>query len=69
MAKTAAREDVEFLGSFDGPESVRDDLLDTFEFHSPTQRIETETSEFSPVCPFSGLPDYAKLKIAYYPTL
>ncbi len=68
MGETAAREDVSFLGSFQGPESVRDDLLDTFPFHSPTQKIVTETREFSAVCPFSGLPDYASLKITYYPT-
>ena len=27
----------------------------------------SETDEFSAVCPFSGLPDYALLKIEYYP--
>ena len=66
--KTQPRDDVSFLPPFDGPEAVRVDILDTFEFDSPTQRIETVTEEFSPVCPFSGLPDFATLKIVYYPT-
>ena len=42
-------------------------FLQTFEFDSPGQYILTETDEFSAVCPFSGLPDYAYLKIEYYP--
>ena len=29
--------------------------------------IVTETREFSPVCPYSGLPDFATLRIAYVP--
>jgi 7-cyano-7-deazaguanine reductase len=28
----------------------------------------TETDEFSAVCPFSGLPDLAYVKIEYFPT-
>jgi 7-cyano-7-deazaguanine reductase len=27
----------------------------------------TETSEFSAVCPYSGLPDFARLTISYVP--
>ncbi len=52
---------------FEGPEAIRTDLLETFEFDSPNQYISTETDEFSAVCPFSGLPDYAILRIEYYP--
>ncbi len=52
---------------FDGPEKIRSDFLETFDFDSPNQYIQTETDEFSAVCPFSGLPDYANLKIEYYP--
>jgi 7-cyano-7-deazaguanine reductase len=52
---------------FDPPEKIRTDFLETFEFDSPDQYILTETNEFSAVCPFSGLPDYADLKIEYYP--
>ncbi len=44
------------------------DFLETFPFDSPDQYIMTETDEFSAVCPFSGLPDLAYVKIEYYPT-
>ena len=43
-------------------------LLEIFDFESPEQHIKTETDEFSAVCPFSGLPDIAYVKIEYYPT-
>ncbi|RMF57744.1 MAG: NADPH-dependent 7-cyano-7-deazaguanine reductase QueF [Calditrichaeota bacterium] len=46
---------------------IRSDFLETFPFDSARQLIITETREFSAVCPFSGLPDYAYLKIEYYP--
>ena len=42
-------------------------LLEIFDFESPEQHIKTETDEFSAVCPFSGLPDIAYVKIEYYP--
>ena len=42
-------------------------FLETFDFDSPNQFITTETNEFSAVCPFSGLPDLAYVKIEYYP--
>jgi 7-cyano-7-deazaguanine reductase len=43
-------------------------LLEVFEFDSSKQYIKTETDEFSAVCPFSGLPDIAYVKIEYFPT-
>ena len=46
---------------------IRADYLETFDFDSPGQYIRTETDEFSAVCPFSGLPDYADLIIEYFP--
>ncbi|NOZ04276.1 MAG: NADPH-dependent 7-cyano-7-deazaguanine reductase QueF [FCB group bacterium] len=46
---------------------IRPDFLETFPFDSPKQYITTETDEFSAVCPFSGLPDLAYVKIEYYP--
>ncbi len=46
---------------------IQSEYLETFDFDSPKQLIITETDEFSAVCPFSGLPDYAFLKIEYYP--
>mgnify|MGYP001338611173 FL=1 len=47
---------------------INSDFLETFNFESPNQYIMTETDEFSAVCPFSGLPDLAYIKIEYYPT-
>lgn len=47
--------------------NIRPDFLETFEFDSPDQLIITETDEFSAVCPFSGLPDLAYIKIEYHP--
>ena len=47
---------------------INSNFLETFEFDSVDQYIKTETNEFSAVCPFSGLPDLAKVKIEYFPT-
>ena len=46
---------------------IRPDYLETFAFDSPNQYIMTETREFSAVCPFSGLPDLARVKVEYHP--
>ena len=53
---------------FDGEDQINSDFIETFPFDSPDQYIMTETNEFSAVCPFSGLPDLAYVKIEYYPT-
>lgn len=42
-------------------------VLETFEFDSHQQLITTITKEFSAVCPFSGLPDVARVEIYYKP--
>jgi 7-cyano-7-deazaguanine reductase len=52
---------------FTGPEAIDVNVLETFEYSGPDQQILTETDEFSAVCPYSGLPDYAKLSIRYTP--
>jgi 7-cyano-7-deazaguanine reductase len=52
---------------FTGPEAIDVAVLETFDYEGPEQEIVTETSEFSAVCPYSGLPDYAKLTIRYVP--
>ena len=52
---------------FVGEEHIHPDYLETFAFDSPNQYIMTETREFSAVCPFSGLPDLAYVKVEYYP--
>ena len=53
---------------FTGPETVDVAVLETFPYEGPRQEIVTETREFSAVCPFSGLPDYALLRITYTPS-
>lgn len=52
---------------FTGPEAIDVAVLETFPYEGPDQEIVTETSEFSAVCPYSGLPDFAKLTIRYVP--
>lgn len=53
---------------FVGPEEIDVAVLETFGYEGPDQRIVTETKEFSAVCPYSGLPDYAVLRIEYVPS-
>ena len=52
---------------FDTVDKIRPDYLETFDFDSKDQYIITKTKEFSAVCPFSGLPDLAKIIIECYP--
>jgi 7-cyano-7-deazaguanine reductase len=52
---------------FTGPEAIDVAVLETFDYSGPEQEIVTQTDEFSAVCPYSGLPDYAKLTISYVP--
>ncbi|HTO72315.1 MAG TPA: preQ(1) synthase [Gemmatimonadales bacterium] len=52
---------------FVGPEHVDLAVLETFEYAGPEQEIVTETDEFSAVCPYSGLPDFAKVTLRYTP--
>jgi len=54
--------------SFTGPEAIDVAVLETFPYAGPTQEIVTETREFSAVCPYSGLPDFALLRITYTPS-
>ena len=56
------------LFQFEDMSKIDSKYLETFDFDSPNQYIKTETNEFSAVCPFSGLPDIAKIKIEYFPT-
>jgi 7-cyano-7-deazaguanine reductase len=52
---------------FVGPEQIDVGVLETFGYEGPAQEIVTETSEFTAVCPYSGLPDFARLTIRYVP--
>ena len=52
---------------FVGEEHIGTHLLETFPYEGPRQKILYETREFSAVCPYSGLPDYAYLSVEYVP--
>ena len=54
--------------NYDDVSKINAAFLETFPFESVDQYIKTETNEFSAVCPFSGLPDLAKVRIEYFPT-
>ena len=52
-----------------GPEAIRADILDAFPYAQRGQEIhlELETDEFTSVCPWSGLPDFGRLRVRYVP--
>ena len=52
---------------FESTDSIEKGELKVFKFNSINQYIKIHTKEFIAVCPFSGLPDVAKIKIEYYP--
>ena len=52
---------------FVGPEAIDVAVLESFAYEGPRQEIVTETGEFTAVCPYSGLPDFARLRISYVP--
>ena len=49
--------------------AIRADLLDTFAYEYAGREIllELETDEFTSVCPWSGLPDFGRLRVVYVP--
>jgi len=52
---------------FVGVEAIDVQVLETFPYEGPNQRITYTTNEFSAVCPFSGLPDIATVIVEYIP--
>lgn len=58
---------------FKGPEAIDAGCLECFEYEYAGKpvgqdiRVVTTTNEFTSVCPFSGLPDFAEVTIAYTP--
>ena len=54
--------------AFVGPDQIDVAALETFDYTGPDQEIITETNEFTAVCPYSGLPDFARLTISYVPS-
>lgn len=58
---------------FRGPEAIDSACLECFPYeyagtpHGDGMEIVTVTEEFTSVCPFSGLPDFARVTIRYTP--
>ena len=58
---------------FKGPEAIDADCLECFAYEYAENppggdiAIVTRTNEFTSVCPFSGLPDFAEVTITYAP--
>jgi len=51
------------------PKDIDTSILQTISYEYPKRKItvELKSEEFTCVCPFSGLPDFAKLTIRYIP--
>lgn len=51
------------------PEDIDSTILQTFAYEYPKRKVVVEltSDEFSCLCPFSGLPDFAVLTIRYVP--
>jgi len=56
--------------SFDGLEALTPEVLETFpyEYAGRDGVVEISTDEFTTVCPYSGLPDFGRLKVHYVPS-
>ncbi len=56
---------------FKGEEAIDAAVLECFDYEYADKRgdieIVTTTNEFTSVCPFSGLPDFAEITLAYTP--
>lgn len=58
---------------FKGPDAIEADILECFDYEyagkpvGKDMEIVTTTDEFTSVCPFSGLPDFARVTITYTP--
>ncbi len=60
----------EELSVAQGEEAIRADLLEAIPFDytsDPPTEVSYETEEFTSVCPWTGLPDFAHLTIKYIP--
>ncbi len=51
------------------PDEIDTSILQTIPYKYPRNKIDVDLSfsEFSCLCPFSGLPDFAKITISYTP--
>ena len=53
---------------FLGTDAIDADILETFAYEGVEQEIVCETDEFGAVCPYSALPDIARVRVTYVPT-
>lgn len=66
----ADKSHLKLLGSTESfPSEPSAEILETFENHSSKRNywIKLQSCEFSSLCPVTGQPDYAELKIEYIP--
>jgi 7-cyano-7-deazaguanine reductase len=58
-----------FRPDFRTEDAVKPELLETFAYEYRGRRTEVvvETEEFTAVCPWSGLPDFARITVRYVP--
>ena len=52
---------------FQSEDNIKTEYLETINYSGNPQEIKYETDEFNAVCPFSGLPDIAKIIVTYIP--
>jgi 7-cyano-7-deazaguanine reductase len=54
---------------FDNESLIDPGILETFPYEYPGKKlvINIDTDEFTAVCPWSGLPDFATIKVNYIP--
>jgi len=57
------------IGKISSPDDLDPSILQTIPYQYPKRKITTEltTDEFTCLCPFSGLPDFANITIEYIP--
>jgi len=57
------------LGKTYSKKDIDGSILQTIDYEYPKRRIavESTTDEFTCLCPYSGLPDFARLTISYVP--
>ena len=61
----------EIVGELLSPDTIRRDILETFEYEYPGSEVDLNisTDEFTCVCPKSGLPDFATITVKDVPDL
>ena len=53
--------------AFESIKAINKKFLETFKYNGKSQIIKIDYPEFSALCPFSGLPDIARVIIEYIP--